>query len=62
MRNLSTAYKTLKETGQIKTATAEGTSNQINVSMKLHNGVELARATAYDNNKANRIRQTLRCI
>lgn len=53
--DVNEAYQTLKETGQIKTATAEGTSNQINVSMKLHNGVELARATAYDNNKANRV-------
>ena len=49
------AYTTLKETGQIKTATAEGTSNQINISMKMNNGVELARATAYDNSKANRV-------
>ena len=49
------AYQNLKSSGQIKTATAEGTSNQINVSMKLHNGVELARATAYDNDKANRV-------
>lgn len=53
--DVNEAYQTLKETGQIKTATAEGTSNQINVSMKLHNGVELARATAYDNSKANRV-------
>ena len=53
--DVNEAYQTLKETGQIKTATAEGTSNQINVSMKLHNGVELARATAYDNSRANRV-------
>ena len=53
--DVNEAYQTLKETGQIKTATAGGTSNQINVSMKLHNGVELARATAYDNSKANRV-------
>lgn len=53
--DVNEAYKTLKETGQIKTATAEGTSNQINISMKMNNGVELARATAYDNSKANRV-------
>ena len=53
--DVNEAYKTLKETGQIKTTTAEGTSNQINISMKMNNGVELARATAYDNNKANRV-------
>ena len=49
------AYKTLKETGQIKTTTAEGKPNQTNVAMYLKNGVELARAIAYDNNKANRV-------
>jgi hypothetical protein len=53
--DVNEAYQTLKETGQIKTATAEGTSNQINISMKMNNGVELARATAYDNSKANRV-------
>ncbi len=53
--DVNEAYQTLKGTGQIKTATAEGTSNQINISMKMNNGVELARATAYDNSKANRV-------
>ena len=49
------AYKTLKETGQIKTTTSEGKPNQINISLRMNNGVEVARATAYDNDKANRV-------
>lgn len=49
------AYKTLKETGQIKTETSEGKPNQINISLRMNNGVEVARATAYDNDKANRV-------
>ena len=53
--DVNEAYKTLKETGQIKTATAEGKPNQTNVAMYLNNGVELARAVAYDTNKASRV-------
>ena len=49
------AYKILKETGQIKTTTSEGKPNQINISLRMNNGVEVARATAYDNDKANRV-------
>ena len=49
------AYKTLKETGQIKTTTSEGKPKQINISLRMNNCVEVARATAYDNDKANRV-------